>query len=203
MIGIINYGVGNIQSVLNAFQMLPRPVAVLTEPVLLARCDKIVLPGVGSFGACVERLTRTGFRDALLEEVVDKRKPLLGICVGMQMLADVGLEFGEHPGLGLIPGRVELIPKTDPQLRIPHIGWNDLEIRKECPILKGIRGETACYFVHSYHLKAARVADVDAVVHYGGEVTAVVSRDHIFGIQAHPEKSQRVGLKILENFVKL
>jgi glutamine amidotransferase len=152
----------------------------------------------------MDRLEATSFRAALDQEVRGREKPILGICLGMQLLADEGTEFGTREGLGYIPGRVEIIPRgADSDLRLPHMGWNDLEIRRACPLLEGLEGDTACYFVHGYHLKTARGGDVSATCEYGGPITATVSAGHVFGAQFHPEKSQAVGLAILGNFAAL
>lgn len=203
MIAIVSYGMGNIQSVRNAFEHLGHEVSVAEAPGELAGADKVVIPGVGSFPKAMERLSRSGFRDALDEMVLVRKKPVLGICLGMQILADSGTEFGDCEGLGWVPGRVERIPRSGPDLRLPQVGWNALQITKACPLFDGMGEDTCCYFLHSYHLRAARPQDVSATVDYGGPITAAVSVDHIFGMQYHPEKSQRVGLKVLDNFARL
>jgi glutamine amidotransferase len=203
MIGVVAYGMGNVRSVLNALEHVGADAALAATPEDLDRADKILLPGVGAFGEAMRRLTERGVKPALDEQVLGRGKPILGICLGMQLLAETGTEFGEAKGLGYIPGRVEIIPREDRTLRLPHMGWNGLDIVKDCPLLGGIAGDTCCYFVHSYHLKAGRPGDVSATCDYGGPVTAAVSAGHIFGTQFHPEKSQRVGLRILSNFAAL
>ena len=203
MIGIVSYGMGNIQSVCNAFDYLGHDLLVADGPDDLGRCDHLVLPGVGSFPAAMERLSANGFVDALEEQVRDREKPLLGICLGMQLLADTGTEFRECAGLGWIPGRVEMIEREPPDLRLPQMGWNELEIANAEPLFAGVEGDTSCYFVHSFHLCPREPADVAATVDYGGPVTAAVARGNVFGVQFHPEKSQKVGLQILDNFAKL
>ena len=200
MIGIVAYGMGNVQSVLNAFEHIGAKAALAGTAAELARADKILLPGVGAFGEAMRRLTEGGLKPALDEHVLSKKKPILGICLGMQLLAEMGTEFGETPGRGYIPGRVEIIPRTDTSLRLPHMGWNNLDITKAAPLFDGITGDTCCYFVHSYYLKAGRPGDVSATCYYGGPVTAAVSTGHIFGTQFHPEKSPRVGLRVLSHF---
>lgn len=203
MIGVVSYGMGNIQSVCNAFEHLGHPTLVVEEPGQLECADMIVIPGVGAFAAAMGRMEETGFANALGEQVLGKRKPALGICLGMQLLAEEGTEFVPCHGLGWIPGRVEPIERENTALRLPQVGWNELESVRDCALLCGISGDTSCYFVHSFELKARDRDDVAATVEYGGAVTAIVSRENIFGVQFHPEKSQRVGLKILDNFARL
>jgi len=168
----------------------------------VATADKLLLPGVGAFGDCMATFRAKGFEAAVLDHVA-RGKPLLGICVGMQMLAQSGHEFGDHAGLGLVRGRVVQIPRADNTLRLPHVGWNALLARKDCPLLDGLPGDRTAYFVHSFHLEAADPANVSAVVEYGGPVTAAISAPPVFGMQFHPEKSQEVGLRILSNFAAL
>jgi glutamine amidotransferase len=203
MIGIVAYGMGNVRSVLNAFEHVGAKAALMGTPEDLERADKILLPGVGAFGEAMRRLEERGLKSALDEQVLGRKKPILGICLGMHLLAEMGTEFGEAKGLAYIPGRVELIPRKDAGLRLPHMGWNQLEIVKDCQLLSGLTDDTCCYFIHGYYFKPARQDDVNAICDYGGPVTAVVSADHIFGTQFHPEKSQRVGLRILSNFAAL
>ncbi|WP_119417833.1 imidazole glycerol phosphate synthase subunit HisH [Desertibaculum subflavum] len=202
MIGIVSCGIGNVQSVLNAFARLGHEAMAVEDPARLGEADRIVLPGVGAFPSCMRRLQESGFR-AALDRDVKSGKPFLGVCVGMQLMAETGTEFGDMPGLGYIPGRVELIPKTSPDLRIPHIGWNDLRIARPTPLLAGLDTDSACYFVHSYALRCAEEQDVAAWTDYGSPVVAAVARGNVFGLQAHPEKSQLVGLRILDNFARL
>ena len=204
MIGIVGYGMGNVQSVINALDHIGAPNAVAETPGELAGADKILLPGVGAFRRAMEKLGETGFASALREAAADGT-PILGICLGMQLLATMGTEFGEAPGLGLVPGRVERIAAANESLRLPHMGWNDLELRRDDPLLAGLDpdGDTACYFVHSFHLVPEDDAAVSATCDYGGPVTATVSAGAVFGAQFHPEKSQAVGLAILANFAAL
>ncbi|MBL8700136.1 MAG: imidazole glycerol phosphate synthase subunit HisH [Alphaproteobacteria bacterium] len=199
MIGIVNYGIGNLRSVANALEQVGARFALIGSPAEVAGADKLLVPGVGAFGACMEALTTRGFREPVLAHAA-AGKPLLGICVGMQMLATLGTEFGERPGLGLVPGRVVQIPRTTPELRLPQIGWNALRLRGDCALLRGLGADTSAYFVHSFHLVPDDPADVAADVDYGGPVIASVARANVFGMQFHPEKSQGVGLKVLENF---
>ena len=199
MIGVVNYGIGNLRSVANALEQVGARFALIDRPDAVAGVDKLLVPGVGAFGACMEALTARGFREPVLAHAAGG-KPLLGICVGMQMLATTGTEFGERPGLGLVPGRVVQIERTTPDLRLPQIGWNALRLHGNCPLLRGLGADTSAYFVHSFHLVPDDPAHIAADVDYGGPVTASVMRANVFGMQFHPEKSQGVGLRVLENF---
>ena len=202
MIGVINYGIGNLQSVANALQAVAAPYEIVTDPNRVACFDKLVVPGVGAFGACMSALTENGFREPLIVHA-QAGKPLLGICVGMQMLADKGTEFGEHAGLGLVPGTVVQIPRYTPEIRLPHVGWNVVDLKKDCVLTRNLPSETSAYFLHSFHFKACHEANIVATVEYGSQLTAVVERDNVFGVQFHPEKSQIVGLTILRNFASI
>lgn len=199
-IGVVGYGMGNLRSVMNALERVGATFDLVEAPDQLTRYDKLLLPGVGAYGDCMAALGAAGFTSEVVDHVRVRGRPLLGICVGMQMLADEGTEFGKHPGLGLIHGRVVRIPRDPPDLRLPHVGWNALEIRNGCPLFAGLGADTACYFVHSYHFQAADPNHVAATVHYGGPVVAAVSAPPVYGVQFHPEKSQDVGLTILKNF---
>ncbi len=202
MIVVVGYGRGNIRSVENALARVGCRFRTAGDPREIADADKLILPGVGAFGECMDLFRSTGFEAPVLEHVA-RGKPLLGICVGMQMLAETGHEFGMHRGLGLVRGNVVQIPRTDNSLRLPQVGWNELRPRKDCPLLRDLPGDRTAYFVHSYHLAATDAADVSADVEYGGPVTAAVSVPPVFGMQFHPEKSQEVGLRILANFAAL
>jgi imidazole glycerol-phosphate synthase subunit HisH len=202
MIGLVAYGRGNIRSVENALLRVGAAFRTVDDPRGIADCDKLLLPGVGAFGDCVDTLRAGGFEGPILDHVA-RDKPLLGICVGMQLLATSGHEFGTHRGLGLIPGRVVQIARTDNSLRLPHVGWNSLAVRKDCPLLRDLPGDRSAYFVHSFHLETDSMDHVSAEVAYGTAITAAVSASHVFGMQFHPEKSQDVGLKILANFAAL
>ncbi len=203
MIGVVSYGMGNIQSVCNALVYLGHEVLVAQSPDDLEQASRIILPGVGAFPAAMKRLQESGFADALHAHVRERDKPLLGICLGMQLLAETGTEFEACDGLGWIPGRVEIIPRGPKKLRLPQVGWNELAVRDGARLFDGIEGDTSCYFVHSYQLNAAEPEDVVATVDYGGPVTAAVERENIFGAQFHPEKSARVGLALLDMFARL
>ena len=201
---IIDYGSGNLRSVEKAFQHVAgvtAAVEVTNKPATLKAATHIVLPGVGAFGDCAKGLREiVGMEEQLNEQVITSKKPFLGICVGMQLLADMGYEYGEHKGLGWINGKVVKIePKGN--LPVPHMGWNTLDILQDNPITKNISGDV--YFVHSFHMQCAERNNLLATTDYGGAATAVVAKDNIFGVQFHPEKSQKNGLQILENFIKL
>jgi glutamine amidotransferase len=179
-------------------------VGVSADPVAVRAASHIVLPGVGAFGDCRRGLAAVpGMIEALEATVLQLRRPFLGICVGMQLLATSGREHGEHRGLGWIPGIVDLLPAAGAGLNIPHVGWNALVIRStRHPILAGIHSGMHAYFVHSYVLQPVDQADVLASVDYGGPVTAVVGRDNLVGTQFHPEKSQATGLRLIANFLR-
>jgi imidazole glycerol-phosphate synthase subunit HisH len=211
-VAIVDYGSGNLHSAAKALERAAResgatqPIVVTSSPEAVARADRIVLPGVGAFADCRRGLDAVdGMVDALNERVRKHGRPFLGICVGMQLMAERGLEHQVTEGLGWIAGEVDKITPADPTLKIPHMGWNTLDAIKPHPLLDGIptgpQGLHA-YFVHSYHLKAADRANLVAQADYGGPVTAIVSRDTIAGTQFHPEKSQRLGLRLLANFLK-
>jgi imidazole glycerol-phosphate synthase subunit HisH len=210
-VAVVDYGSGNLHSAVKALERAAREAGtetiVLTrDPDAVARADRIVLPGVGAFADCKRGLDAVaGMVDAMTDAVQKKGRPFFGICVGMQLLADRGLEHKVTAGLGWIPGEVDRIAPADPSLKIPHIGWNTLAPRKPHPLFEGIplgpRGLHA-YFVHSYALKPADKGDLVAEADYGGAVTAAVARDNVAGTQFHPEKSQRLGLAVLANFLR-
>ena len=211
-VAIVDYGSGNLHSAAKAFERAAResavtqPIVVTSSPEAVARADRIVLPGVGAYADCRRGLDAVdGMIEALNERVRKQGRPFLGICVGMQLLAERGLEHGVTKGLEWIAGEVDKITPADPNLKIPHMGWNTLNLIKPHPLLDGIptgpQGLHA-YFVHSYHLKAADQSDLVAQADYGGPVTAIVGRDTIVGTQFHPEKSQRLGLRLIANFLK-
>jgi len=206
---IIDYGSGNLRSAAKAFERaakdngLSAEVVVSADPDALKSADRVVLPGVGAFGDCRAGLMAvSGLSEALSEAVLTDGKPFFGICVGMQLLADQGLEHGTYDGLGWISGKVEALAPNDPALKIPHMGWNGLEIKKVHPVLDGLPADAHAYFVHSYAYTVADPEQVLATVDYGGPVTAMIGRDNMVGSQFHPEKSQQVGLKIIGNFLK-
>ena len=206
---IIDYGSGNLRSAAKAFERASREsgrnatIVVTRRPDEVIAADRIVLPGVGAFRACRQGLAAVdGMIDALREAVVAQGRPFLGICVGMQLMAGKGLEHGETEGLGWIEGDVVPLQPADPALKIPHMGWNELELGRPHPLFDGIASGQHAYFVHSYHLAAANPAHVLATVDYGGPVTAMVGRDNMIGTQFHPEKSQETGLQLIKNFLR-
>ncbi len=206
---IVDYGSGNLRSAAKAFERAAADigfkdaVSVSADAKDLAAADRIVLPGVGAFGDCKRGLEALpGMIDALNEQVLEKKKPFFGICVGMQLMAEFGREHGEHRGLGWIKGVVEAILPADPSLKVPHMGWNELKFARAHPLFAGLGENRDAYFVHSYQLKAGNPADVIATVDYGGPIVAAVGRDNIVGTQFHPEKSQANGLAIIANFLR-
>lgn len=207
MITIIDYEMGNLRSVEKAFEKLGHAARVSSDPADLQNTDKIVLPGVGAFRDCINNLRAGGFVEPLLQHV-EAGKPLLGICVGMQMLFDESEEFGRHQGLGLVPGRVVQFPtgmqEGGEQLKVPHMGWNNLLIKQSAPIFEDTADGSFVYFVHSYYCLADDPADVAATCRYGDvEFCAAVWRDNLMATQFHPEKSQTIGLDIFDKFGKL
>jgi len=209
-VAIIDYGSGNLRSAAKSFERgikddgLSLDVVVTADPDQVRAASYIVLPGVGAFADCRAGLIALdGMVDALNEAVIKDAKPFMGICVGMQLMASVGREHGEHTGLGWIKGAVQAMQPVDRSLKIPHMGWNELEIRASGhPIFAGMKNGQHAYFVHGYHLACENEDDVLATVNYGGQVNAMVGRDNMVGTQFHPEKSQRVGLKLIANFLK-
>ncbi|MBV9561060.1 MAG: imidazole glycerol phosphate synthase subunit HisH [Bradyrhizobium sp.] len=211
-VAIIDYGSGNLHSAAKAFERAtrasesPQKIVVTHDPEAVYRADRIVLPGVGAFADCRSGLDALdGMLEALTEAVRNKARPFFGICVGMQLMATCGKEHVTTEGFDWIKGDVEKITPRDESLKIPHMGWNTLEVLREHPLLErldlGPKGRHA-YFVHSYHLNPANEADLLARADYGGPVTAVVARDTAVGTQFHPEKSQRFGLALISNFLK-
>jgi imidazole glycerol-phosphate synthase subunit HisH len=200
MIAIIDYGAGNLRSVRNALTHLGANVVTASTPDQMIDTEKIVLPGVGAFGKGMEALRESGFEQPIID-AAQAGVPLLGICLGMQYLFDSSDEMGQHRGLGLLPGRVKRFP--DNELKVPHMGWNQLHIRQENPLLNGIKDKAYTYFVHSYYVEADNPDDVLATTDYGIDYASIVGRGNIFGIQSHPEKSQSIGLQILKNFLEM
>jgi glutamine amidotransferase len=198
-IALIDYGAGNLHSVHNALRKAGADDVVITADAdVVRRADRIVLPGVGAFRACRDALVAIpGMVDAMNEAVSQRATPFLGVCVGMQLLADAGEEFGRHDGLGWIPGTVRRIEPTDRAVKVPHMGWNDVILNGSPPLIEA--GEA--YFLHSYHFEAADPAHIAATTDHGGPLVAAVARDTIIGCQFHPEKSQRYGLAFLSRFL--
>ena len=202
MIAIVDYGVGNLFSIQSSLSAIGAEAVVTADPAILRQADKIILPGVGAFGDAARKLRSTGLAN-LVVELAKSGKPLLGICLGMQLLFDKSYEFGEFEGLGLIPGVVRPISDVIPgDYKIPHIGWNPLRFRKASPLFAHIREGDCVYFVHSFY--AAQCEDsVLATAEYGSELTAAVAKGNVYGCQFHPEKSGNVGLAILKAFTEL
>lgn len=202
-VAIVDYGSGNLHSAAKAFErMADEPILVTADPQAVASADRIVLPGVGAFGDCWNGLNAVdGMVEALERAVIEGGKPFLGICVGMQLMATRGLEHGEFPGLGWIPGDVVRIAPADPALKVPHMGWNELTVERPHPVLRGLPAGAHMYFVHSYCFAAADPAHLLASVDYGGPIPAVIGRDNMVGSQFHPEKSQKSGLAFIEAFL--
>jgi glutamine amidotransferase len=211
-VAIVDYGSGNLHSAAKAFERAARDagigetIVVTRDPAAVATADRVVLPGVGAFADCRRGLDAVDGMVAALEEAVRQRgRPFFGICVGMQLLAERGREYEVTEGLGWIAGEVDRITPSDPKLKIPHMGWNTLELSREHELLKGVplgADGLNAYFVHSYEFKVANRADLVAQADYGGAVTAIVARDNIVGTQFHPEKSQKLGLALIANFLK-
>ena len=207
-VALIDYGSGNLRSAEKALARAAaehatgHEIVVTSDADVAAAAERIVLPGVGAFADCMKGLSSLpGMIDAMRISVFDRGRPFLGICVGMQLLATVGREFGDHPGLDWIGGEVVRMKPADPLLKIPHMGWNELEIVRPHRIFDGIPSNSHAYFVHSFVLRPAMPADVIAQTDYGGPIAAAVGRANIVGTQFHPEKSQAMGLRLLANFL--
>ena len=203
MIAIVDYGVGNLFSLKSSFGQIGAETIITPDPDVIKKADKILLPGVGAFGDAAHKLKNTGLGDLIIEEA-KKGKPLLGICLGMQLLFEKSYEYGEHEGLGLIKGEIRPIADVIPNdLKIPHIGWNALSLKGEAsPIFKNIKDGDFVYFVHSFYGVNCEES-VIATTEYGAELTAAVQNKNVFGCQFHPEKSGNVGLNILRGFCDL
>ena len=207
-VALVDYGSGNLRSAEKALARAAQEgatgheIVVTADPQDVAQAERIVLPGVGAFADCMSGLTAiAGMRDALEDAVLRRGVPFLGICVGMQLLATVGREFGDTPGLGWIKGEVIKLAPQDPSLKIPHMGWNELTLLRGHPLFRGIEPGAHAYFVHSFQFHADDLRDVVATTDYGGPVTAAIAKGNIAGTQFHPEKSQAVGLRLLQNFL--
>ena len=211
-VAIVDYGSGNLHSAAKAFERAARDlntamaIVVTSDPAKVAAASRVVLPGVGAFADCRRGLDEiAGMIEALNETVLQRGRPFFGICVGMQLMAERGREYQVTPGLGWIAGEVDRIAPSDPSLKIPHMGWNTLNMLKPHPLLADIPlgpDGLHAYFVHSYEFKTAQRADLVAQADYGGPLTAIVGRDNMVGTQFHPEKSQRLGLKLIANFLR-
>jgi glutamine amidotransferase len=210
-IALIDYGAGNLRSAAKAFEFAIAEtgsgdrVVVTADPDIVAQAERVVLPGDGAFADCRHNLDAVPGMIEAIDSVIDAGRPFFGICVGMQLMATRGLEHGETPGLDRLPGEVRAVEPRDPALKVPHMGWNTLTVTGDHPILAGIpTGADGwhAYFLHGYHFVADREDDVVAVADYGGPVTAIVARDNIAGTQFHPEKSQKLGLRLIANFLR-
>jgi glutamine amidotransferase len=201
MVVVVDYGLGNLFSVAKAFEMLTAPVKISGEAEDIRAADRIVLPGIGAFGDGMKYLRASGLDRVLEEEVMGKKKPFLGICLGLQLLAEAGEEHGEHRGFGWIKGRVRKLRVEEFGLKVPHIGWNDLSVIRPHPLFAGVKPDADFYFVHSFQLDCGDPEDLAATATYGEQVTAAIHRGNIVATQFHPEKSQESGLKLLENFL--
>ncbi len=198
MIGIVDYGLGNLRSVEKAFASLHCQARISADPDSLRKFDRLVLPGVGSFGQASRSLVSSGLMEAV-KDYAKLNRPLLGICLGMQLLADAGEEGGQYSGLGLIPGRVEKLVGEE---KLPHVGWNRLRFQHKSVLLEGIEDGSHMYFVHSYGFKPKNKEYQKAAAYYGEDFCALIEKDQVYGVQFHPEKSSTFGLQLLENFAK-
>ena len=204
---LVDYGAGNLHSAHKAFERMAAEadagaVVVTSEPDVIAQADRLVLPGDGAFAACKRQLAeRTGLFEAIEDAVKRRAVPFLGICVGMQMMATQGREYENTQGFDWINGEVVKITPSDQNLKLPHIGWNDLIVEQNHPVLDGVQTGDHAYFVHSYHFRVTHRAHRIAYADYGGDITAIIARDNMIGTQFHPEKSQRVGLRLISNFL--
>ena len=203
MIAVIDYGVGNLFSLRSSLKSLGLEAVVTADPAVIQAADRVILPGVGAFGDAMDKLTATGLVPVVQAEAA--RKPLLGICLGMQLLFDRSFEYGEHPGLGLVPGQVVDLRRdlTDPTLKVPHMGWNSLRILKDDPLFRYVRDGEYVYYVHSFYARDCAGSTL-ATSRYGNvDVTGVVRRGNVYGTQFHPEKSGDTGLRLLRAFAEL
>ena len=206
-ITIVDYSSGNISSVINSFKEVSKnkcKINVSSDLKIISSSDKIVLPGQGSFKSCIEALNNIKDLNEILKQFVfDKKKPLLGICVGMQMFADVGYEETETKGLGWISGKVSKIDNQNGKFKLPHIGWNEITITKDSKILKNIDDKSHMYFVHSYEFVPEEKNVISSITDYSTNIVCSVEKENIFGTQFHPEKSDKLGLKFIENFISI
>jgi imidazole glycerol-phosphate synthase subunit HisH len=200
-VAIIDYGMGNLVSVKRAFEECGADVFIATLPHDIDRASYLVLPGVGSFAMGMDNLQSQQWVETLQEAVIIKQKPILGICLGMQLLADLGYEGGETAGLGFIPGKVKLLETNHENERIPHVGWNEIHCYQNSRLFENIKNRSDFYFVHSYHFIPDRMKNIFAVTPYCGGFVSVVGHNHILGVQFHPEKSHRNGFNLIKNFL--
>jgi glutamine amidotransferase len=201
MIAIVDYQMGNLRSVQKGFERVGYEAVITSDPAELARADKVVLPGVGAFADAIAELRRRELVEPI-RAAIDGDRPFLGICLGLQLLFETGYEDGQHEGLGILPGEVVRFD-ISPELKVPHMGWNELHVRHRPPLLEGIAEGSHFYFVHSYYVAPSQDDVVATTTDYGGEFCSMVWRDNLFATQFHPEKSQRDGLQLLKNFAAL
>ena len=202
MIAIVDYQMGNLRSVQRGFARVGHESTVTDDPQLLKQADKVILPGVGAFADAMEQLHHRKLVQPL-QSLAESGKPLLGICLGLQLLFEKSHENGTHAGLGILPGEVVPFQNLPPECKIPHMGWNQLEMRKECPLVGGIAAHAFFYFVHSYYVVPTDKKVVAAETDYAGHFVSMISSQNIFATQFHPEKSQQVGLQMLRNFATI
>jgi imidazole glycerol-phosphate synthase subunit HisH len=203
LIAVVDYGMGNLRSVEKALELLGQDACVTASPQVIQSADRVILPGVGAFGAAMDNLRSSGLEDSVINSI-GSGKPFLGICLGMQLLLEESDEQGSHTGLGVIAGRVERFAEThgSPTLKIPHMGWNSIQIKKLCPLFDGVDDDSMVYFVHSYY--AVPQDDVvAATTNHGIDYCSVLWKDNVFATQFHPEKSGTIGLKMLANFAEV
>lgn len=205
MIALIDYGAGNLKSVANACAAIGADVMVTVDPDVIRKSSGIILPGVGAFAEGMDRLRAAGLIPVLTEEVIGKKKPYLGICLGLQFLAEKGFEHGEHEGFGWVKGVVKKIEPNDPECKVPHMGWNSVEVKRPSDLFQGLQSDPVFYFVHSFALEVdpSEKDVVSGIAHHGGEIVASVQKGNIHAVQFHPEKSQNAGLMVLNNFCSL
>jgi glutamine amidotransferase len=201
MLAIIDYQMGNLRSVQKGFEKMGHAAAITADPAVIAQADKLVLPGVGAFADAIAELRRRDLVEPI-RDAIQSGKPFLGICLGLQMLFDVGYEDGEHEGLGILPGEVRRFD-VPPEYKVPHMGWNRVHLKRRPPIFAGVEDNAHFYFVHSYYVAPLDDAVVSGIASYPNPFCAMVWRDNLFATQFHPEKSQAVGLQVLKNFAEL
>lgn len=203
MIAIVNYGVGNLASIKNMLKKIGCDCEMATDAETIYKASKIILPGIGAFDHCMSEFNKSGLRDVVTKKIIEEKTPVLGICVGLQMLME-GSEEGIEPGLGWIAGKTVKFQKEKVgDLKIPHMGWTNVRLEKESPLTENLEAHPRFYFVHSYHVVPENKSDELLSANYGYDFTAAVSRDNIYGAQFHPEKSHKYGMKILENFARI
>lgn len=201
MIAVVDYGMGNLRSVMNAFAEIGAPAELVTDPAVLDRAERVVLPGVGAFAQAIATLRQSGMADAL-ERFRTSGRPILGVCLGMQLMCGISEEDGIHEGLGWIPARVVPFRRNQGH-KVPHMGWNALNLARGDAIFEGIEEESDVYFVHSYYVVCEQSEDLLASTDYGVKFASIVGRGNLYGMQFHPEKSQGIGLRLLSNFLRV